>query len=450
MTATVLPLRAQSPYGSWVLAPEVAVPGTPRAELVVNGEPMLLLEGLHSNSSIDAILWNPTTTIPLEPPSSISVLRLDDFLGVPGVNPRVYLRGQFVVSGVVTAIVQWTPSGWGFAGGPISGEIRAWALRSTPAGPELWVGGEALSAGLASESPLLRFDGMTWEDGGLAAGSVDDLLTHDEGLSSGEVITVAGEITEFFGGPALPVMRYADGNWDSLSEGLSVENPSLSLLEISPGQHELWVSGRIAGTPPTAPWSVRRYRGGVWDLIPGLPALEQNPGSFVRLPTIYGDWCVAEYPVRWSGQPESPLAFDPNFEIWAEVLTPAVGAYRFESAASLFPEGIFQRSLAAERRRWEVSTVEFIRGDASNDGYFDIADPIALLEKLFGSDRDETPCWEASDANDDGSVNISDAVLMLLRLFSPAGTIPIPAPHPHCGLDLDLDFLTCQDHGFCL
>ena len=445
------PLAGQSPFGSWVEAPEVEVPGTPRGELMINGSPMLLLEGQHPQSEIDAVLWAPTGSIPLEFPSSITITRVDDLLGLQWTQPLVILRGEFSVSGVASSVLTWTLSGWELPGGAVEGEISAWDVRATPSGPELWIGGEGLTApGVITPVPLIRFDGANWDSAGLSGGAVRELIAHDEGLPTGDAITVAGELSESPAGSALGVARYSGGDWDNLAGGIAVLEPSLSVVEMTPGQFELWVSGRFGGTPGGAPWSVRRFRDGSWQLIPGLPALEEDPGAFFRLPTIYGNWWIAEHEVSWPGHALTPLGFDPVLEIWAEVATPSAGAYRFVSSFELFPGEAFLRSAEVDRMRWEVSTVEFIRGDVSNDGFFDIADPVALLARIFADQDQVVPCWEASDANNDGNVNIGDAMFLLHRLFAPEAMIPVPAPHPHCGLDLDLDFLDCHDHGFCL
>lgn len=89
--------------------------------------------------------------------------------------------------------------------------------------------------------------------------------------------------------------------------------------------------------------------------------------------------------------------------------------------------------------------VEFERGDCSNDGAYNIADPIRMLDALFGG---MTPaCADACDGNDDGSVNIADAVYVLTDLFS--GGPPPPAPFGGCGLDPSADALSCGSFASC-
>ncbi len=87
------------------------------------------------------------------------------------------------------------------------------------------------------------------------------------------------------------------------------------------------------------------------------------------------------------------------------------------------------------------------RGDANQDGNFDISDPIGILGCLFLGSKCST-CPDAADSNDDGFVNISDAVYLLNWRF--AGTAPPPAPFSECGQDTTTDSLDdCESFGPC-
>jgi predicted carbohydrate-binding protein with CBM5 and CBM33 domain len=81
------------------------------------------------------------------------------------------------------------------------------------------------------------------------------------------------------------------------------------------------------------------------------------------------------------------------------------------------------------------SPVEFIRGDANQDGSLNVADPIAELAYLFTGTP--TSCVDALDVNDDGAVDISDPVNSLAYLFG--SQPPPPEPFPSCGLDPTVD-----------
>lgn len=90
-----------------------------------------------------------------------------------------------------------------------------------------------------------------------------------------------------------------------------------------------------------------------------------------------------------------------------------------------------------------VTSRFFKRGDCTADGSRNIADPIFLLDLLFGPTDPLPNCEDACDANDDGQVNLADAIAMLTALFG-GGLLPPPGM---CGVDPTDDNLTC-DHYF--
>ena len=89
---------------------------------------------------------------------------------------------------------------------------------------------------------------------------------------------------------------------------------------------------------------------------------------------------------------------------------------------------------------------EFIRGDANQDGSLNIADPVEMLNLLFGVNP-SISCADALDANDDGGANIADPVYILGGLFTMGP--PPSAPFPDCGLDPTPDSLECLSHAGC-
>ncbi len=56
------------------------------------------------------------------------------------------------------------------------------------------------------------------------------------------------------------------------------------------------------------------------------------------------------------------------------------------------------------------------RGDANGDGVIDIADPLLILNYLFGPGPPPDP-WERGDANCDGYLEFNDAIYLLNYLF---------------------------------
>ena len=89
----------------------------------------------------------------------------------------------------------------------------------------------------------------------------------------------------------------------------------------------------------------------------------------------------------------------------------------------------------------------FRRGDANVDGKTDIADPIFLLNFLFGGGQ-ETTCREGTDTNDDARVDIADTIFLLNYLFG-GGPVP-PSPGPKdCGPDSTAPPLGCHVYESC-
>ncbi len=99
----------------------------------------------------------------------------------------------------------------------------------------------------------------------------------------------------------------------------------------------------------------------------------------------------------------------------------------------------------ATRPGWvSIPRIEFIRGDPTEDGKVDIADPVRILDWLFlgGS---KPGCLDATDANASGEVNIADPIYLLSYLFL-GGPKP-PVPFPFCGAEPSV--LGCERHKYC-
>ncbi len=90
----------------------------------------------------------------------------------------------------------------------------------------------------------------------------------------------------------------------------------------------------------------------------------------------------------------------------------------------------------------------FVRGDANDDGAFNIADAIHMLNYLFDFGQTHPlPCADAGDTNDDGSLNISDPIYGLGHLFL---ELPMPPPpFERCGADPTSDALGCEASAGC-
>lgn len=81
------------------------------------------------------------------------------------------------------------------------------------------------------------------------------------------------------------------------------------------------------------------------------------------------------------------------------------------------------------------TTPEFQRGDANNDGSFNLSDAVVSLTYLFLSGS--VDCLDALDVDDNGTVNLPDPVLALNYLFTNGA--PPANPFPSCGTDTTPD-----------
>ena len=75
----------------------------------------------------------------------------------------------------------------------------------------------------------------------------------------------------------------------------------------------------------------------------------------------------------------------------------------------------------------------YIRGDANDDGRVNLADPLRILNTLFGSQSMD--CNDAAEVNGSGNIDLSDAIYLLNGLFASAA-LPLP-PYPNCGVNPD-------------
>ena len=91
-------------------------------------------------------------------------------------------------------------------------------------------------------------------------------------------------------------------------------------------------------------------------------------------------------------------------------------------------------------------TVEFIRGDVSEDGSVSITDAIVLFGRLLGAVPDGL-CPQSGDVNADGTRDIADVVSLLSALFIPGAAIT--PPFPACGTSTVPTGLACSPTPIC-
>lgn len=83
----------------------------------------------------------------------------------------------------------------------------------------------------------------------------------------------------------------------------------------------------------------------------------------------------------------------------------------------------------------------FTRGDVDFNDQIDTTDAIVLASYLFIQDYPAIPCPDAGDANDDGFLSVADPVRIVFFLFL-GGAQPAP-PYPSPGFDPTVDELNC-------
>jgi len=89
----------------------------------------------------------------------------------------------------------------------------------------------------------------------------------------------------------------------------------------------------------------------------------------------------------------------------------------------------------------------FRRGDASEDGLFDLLDVIVSLNCQFLGEGCPV-CRTGMDANDDETLDVSDPIYSLIWQF--LGGLPPPPPFPDCGPDATAGFLAaCEQPESC-
>ena len=77
-----------------------------------------------------------------------------------------------------------------------------------------------------------------------------------------------------------------------------------------------------------------------------------------------------------------------------------------------------------------TGSVEFVRGDCTDDGTVNIADSVCILDWLF-SGVGGVSCSAALDVGGDGNIDLSDAISLFAFLFG-GGAMPVE-PFPDCG-----------------
>ncbi len=236
-------------------------------------------------------------------------------------------------------------------------------------------------------------------------------------------------MTGLWGSPAMPdaFLRYASGTYALLPlfridvAAKSGEHAALLVRHEPP----------MAGSGPAnlvraelALGGAARTVEGYWELVYSADHHNWNERFWVFLDPPEGAAHVVELT---QGTP------------WADPPVPA--GFKL-LGADFKPITTFQVASWDKQRVVDPDNPEFRRGDVNGDTETDIADPVALLERLFHHGP-ELACADAADANDDGRLDLSDAIRLVLRLFH-TDQVRWQLPWPgdwRCGLDPTNDAL---------
>ena len=97
----------------------------------------------------------------------------------------------------------------------------------------------------------------------------------------------------------------------------------------------------------------------------------------------------------------------------------------------------------------QLDGMDFRRGDVNADGGYNIADPIYLLNYLFGGGP-SPDCLDTADINDDGTINLADALYGLAAVHPGVTGMPVIIPQPtFCGDDPTTDNIDCVNYPTC-
>ena len=88
-----------------------------------------------------------------------------------------------------------------------------------------------------------------------------------------------------------------------------------------------------------------------------------------------------------------------------------------------------------------VAAVDFVRGDANDDGQVTIADAHYLSRFLFLTGGDGVLCGDAADVDDSGMMDLTDVVQLAQHVagIGDPPSSPFPVPGPDGGYEPDID-----------
>lgn len=235
----------------------------------------------------------------------------DDGLGG---GPALYAGGAFHFAGGVNAtrVAKWDGQSWSSFGAPIAGSVDA--LRSF--GGALILGGAVQLVAGQPATGIARWDGQSWAPlGGGIVGSVFDLCSFDDG--GGTALYAAGNFAQAGGQPIAHIARWDGATWSSVGGGIGASVNALTVFDDGTGP-ALYAGGSFSTAGGQSAPRVARWDGQSWsavgDMMGSVQALVGLDASSGIGPMLVAGGLLStpfgqelQGVVRWDGQSWAPL-----------------------------------------------------------------------------------------------------------------------------------------------
>ena len=222
-----------------------------------------------------------------------------------GSGPELYVGGNFVSAGGVAAasIVRWdgahgTPVGGGTDGGVLAME----AVTDPAIGPGLYVGGLFDEAGGMAAASIARWDGTSWTAlAGGVSGVVRALRVFDDG--TGPALFVGGDFSAAGGVVTENIARWDGRRWAAVGQGLPGDDKTgvytLAVFDDGSGTGPVLYAGGTFGPPTNAPVGLARLDGDRWQPVGdgmagwvfSMTVFDDGSGAGPAL-FVGGDYCI--------------------------------------------------------------------------------------------------------------------------------------------------------------
>ncbi len=159
-------------------------------------------------------------------------------------------------------------TGFGPAGGGVSGAIYAQAVFDDGSGPTLYVGGYFHTAGNFEAESIAKWDGTQWSSlgAGLPNGIVYALATFDDG--TGPALYVGGSFSAPANGGTSGIAKWDGVSWSTVGGGIAFGGTVSSLVVHDDGSGPaLYASGTFSTAGSVSVPGLARWNGSTWSAV---------------------------------------------------------------------------------------------------------------------------------------------------------------------------------------